>query len=79
MCFAEEKAGSVYGAPARWGDGEALDVAVELKKQTQIRLMRAGAARYLIQNIIFSVTLLSLQSKIHYILLYFKVHKVSLV
>lgn len=53
VCFAEEKAGSVYGAPARWGDGEALDVAVELKNQTKIRLMRAGAARYLIQNIIF--------------------------
>uniref|UniRef100_A0A672P4N6 Bifunctional lysine-specific demethylase and histidyl-hydroxylase n=1 Tax=Sinocyclocheilus grahami TaxID=75366 RepID=A0A672P4N6_SINGR len=42
---AEEKASSVYGAPARWGDGEALDVTVQLKGQTQIRLVRAGAAR----------------------------------
>ncbi|KTG01614.1 hypothetical protein cypCar_00018075 [Cyprinus carpio] len=42
---AEEKASSVYGAPARWGDGEALDVTVKLKGQTQIRLVRAGAAR----------------------------------
>ncbi|KAK7134014.1 hypothetical protein R3I94_015764 [Phoxinus phoxinus] len=41
----EEKAGSVYGAPARWGGGEALNVTVELKSQTKIRLMRAGAAR----------------------------------
>uniref|UniRef100_A0A8C1Q9J1 Bifunctional lysine-specific demethylase and histidyl-hydroxylase n=1 Tax=Cyprinus carpio TaxID=7962 RepID=A0A8C1Q9J1_CYPCA len=42
---AEEKASSVYGAPARWGDGEALDVTVQLKGQTQIRLLGAGAAR----------------------------------
>ncbi|XP_051954124.1 ribosomal oxygenase 1 [Xyrauchen texanus] len=42
---AEEKASSVYGAPARWGDGEAIDVAVQIKGQTQIRLIRAGAAR----------------------------------
>ncbi|XP_051510283.1 ribosomal oxygenase 1 [Myxocyprinus asiaticus] len=42
---AEEKASSVYGAPARWGDGEAIDVGVQIKGQTQIRLIRAGAAR----------------------------------
>ncbi|XP_052391161.1 ribosomal oxygenase 1 isoform X2 [Carassius gibelio] len=42
---AEEKASSVYGAPARWGDGEALDVTVQLKGQTQIRLLGALAAR----------------------------------
>ncbi|XP_016317120.1 bifunctional lysine-specific demethylase and histidyl-hydroxylase NO66-like isoform X2 [Sinocyclocheilus anshuiensis] len=42
---AEEKASSVYGAPARWGDGEALGVTVQLKGQTQIRLLGAGAAR----------------------------------
>ncbi|RXN32234.1 bifunctional lysine-specific demethylase and histidyl-hydroxylase NO66-like protein [Labeo rohita] len=45
MLSAEEKASSVYGAPARWGDGKALDVTVQLKGQTQIRLVRAGAAR----------------------------------
>ncbi|XP_073672603.1 ribosomal oxygenase 1-like [Garra rufa] len=45
MLSAEEKASSVYGAPARWGDGVALDVTVQLKNQTQIRLVRAGAAR----------------------------------
>lgn len=45
LLTAEEKAGSVYGAPARWGDSEALDVAVELKSQTRIKLVRAGAAR----------------------------------
>lgn len=44
-CFVEEQASSVYGAPARWRDGEALDVAVQIKNQTQIRLVRAGAAR----------------------------------
>ncbi|XP_026097179.1 ribosomal oxygenase 1-like isoform X2 [Carassius auratus] len=42
---AEEKASSVYGAPARWGDGLALDVTVQLKGQTQIRLLGALAAR----------------------------------
>ncbi|XP_026097129.1 ribosomal oxygenase 1-like isoform X2 [Carassius auratus] len=42
---AEEKASSVYGAPARWGDGVALDVTVQLKGQTQIRLLGALAAR----------------------------------
>ncbi|KAI7799605.1 bifunctional lysine-specific demethylase and histidyl-hydroxylase NO66 [Triplophysa rosa] len=45
MLTAEEQASSVYGAPARWRDGEALDVAVQIKGQTQIRLVRAGAAR----------------------------------
>ncbi|KAA0708234.1 Ribosomal oxygenase 1 [Triplophysa tibetana] len=45
MLTAEEQASSVYGAPARWRDGEALDVAVQIKSQTQIRLVRAGAAR----------------------------------
>uniref|UniRef100_A0A8C2HR70 Bifunctional lysine-specific demethylase and histidyl-hydroxylase n=1 Tax=Cyprinus carpio TaxID=7962 RepID=A0A8C2HR70_CYPCA len=45
VCFVEENASSVYGAPARWGDGEALDVTVQLKGQTQIRLLGAGAAR----------------------------------
>nr|XP_055042109.1 ribosomal oxygenase 1 isoform X2 [Misgurnus anguillicaudatus] len=45
MLTAEEHASSVYGAPVRWGDGEALNVNVQIKGQTQIRLVRAGAAR----------------------------------
>lgn len=62
LCFVEEKASSVYGAPARWGDGETLDVTVQLKGQTQIRLVRAGAARY--HYTVFSITIISLQSYI---------------
>lgn len=58
LCVVEEKACSVYGAPARWGDGEALDVTVQLKGQTQIRLVRAEAARY--QYTVFSITIISL-------------------
>ncbi|XP_017551174.1 ribosomal oxygenase 1 isoform X1 [Pygocentrus nattereri] len=41
----EEKSSSVYGASARWEDGEAVDVAVRMKGQTKIRLIRAGVAR----------------------------------
>ncbi|KAL7888555.1 hypothetical protein AOLI_G00035290 [Acnodon oligacanthus] len=41
----EEKSSSVYGASARWEDGEAVDVAVHMKGQTKIRLIRAGVAR----------------------------------
>lgn len=62
VCFVEEKASSVYGAPARWGDGEALDVTVKLKGQTQIRLVRAGAARY--QCTVFSITIIRLANLI---------------
>ncbi|KAG9283122.1 ribosomal oxygenase 1 [Astyanax mexicanus] len=45
MLNAEEKASSVYGAPARWEDGEAVNVTVQMKGQTKIRLIRAGVAR----------------------------------
>ncbi|XP_062406441.1 ribosomal oxygenase 1 [Sardina pilchardus] len=40
-----EKASSVYGAPARWEDGEALGLTVHVRPQTRIRLIRAGIAR----------------------------------
>ncbi|XP_030628508.1 ribosomal oxygenase 1 [Chanos chanos] len=45
MLTEAEKQSSVYGAPARWDDGEALDVAVHIKGHTKIRLIRAGIAR----------------------------------
>uniref|UniRef100_A0A4W4F451 Bifunctional lysine-specific demethylase and histidyl-hydroxylase n=1 Tax=Electrophorus electricus TaxID=8005 RepID=A0A4W4F451_ELEEL len=41
----EEKASSVWGAPVRWDDGETVDMAVHIKTQTKIRLLRGGAAR----------------------------------
>ncbi|XP_076874145.1 ribosomal oxygenase 1 isoform X2 [Brachyhypopomus gauderio] len=41
----EEKASSVWGAPVRWDDGEAVDMAIHVKNQTKIRLLRAGVAR----------------------------------
>ncbi|KAL6486679.1 hypothetical protein MHYP_G00060710 [Metynnis hypsauchen] len=41
----EEKSSSVYGASARWEDGEAVDVALHMNGQTKIRLIRAGVAR----------------------------------
>ncbi|KAL2082638.1 hypothetical protein ACEWY4_022456 [Coilia grayii] len=40
-----EKASSVYGAPARWEDGEALGLVIHMRPQTRIRLIRAGIAR----------------------------------
>lgn len=43
-CVAE-KAGSVYGAPVRFEDGEAVDLNTHMKAQTKIRLIRAGIAR----------------------------------
>ncbi|XP_066532221.1 ribosomal oxygenase 1 [Hoplias malabaricus] len=42
---ADEKSSSVYGAPARWEDGEAVGLAAHIKSQTKIRLIRAGVAR----------------------------------
>ncbi|KAB5539983.1 hypothetical protein PHYPO_G00095660 [Pangasianodon hypophthalmus] len=40
-----EKASSVYGAPVRFEDGEAVDLTTHMKAQTKIRLLRAGIAR----------------------------------
>ncbi|KAI5609405.1 ribosomal oxygenase 1 [Silurus asotus] len=40
-----EEASSVYGAPVRFEDGEAVNVNTYMKPQTKIRLMRAGIAR----------------------------------
>ncbi|XP_072543284.1 ribosomal oxygenase 1 isoform X2 [Salminus brasiliensis] len=45
MLSEEEKASSVYGAPARWEDGEAVNVTVRMKGSTKIRLIRGGVAR----------------------------------
>ncbi|XP_046692601.1 ribosomal oxygenase 1 isoform X2 [Silurus meridionalis] len=40
-----EEASSVYGAPVRFEDGEAVNLNTYMKPQTKIRLMRAGIAR----------------------------------
>ncbi|XP_058235183.1 ribosomal oxygenase 1 isoform X3 [Hemibagrus wyckioides] len=40
-----ETASSVYGAPVRFEDGEAVDLKTHIKPQTKIRLIRAGIAR----------------------------------
>ncbi|KAM6953932.1 ribosomal oxygenase 1 [Aplochiton taeniatus] len=45
MLTPEELASSVQGAPARWESGEAVNVAMPIRNQTRIRLIREGCAR----------------------------------
>ncbi|XP_034996629.2 ribosomal oxygenase 1 [Zootoca vivipara] len=40
-----EKALSVYGHPARWGNGDVQNLDVQLKKKTQVRLLQYGIVR----------------------------------
>ncbi|XP_049612676.1 ribosomal oxygenase 1 isoform X1 [Syngnathus scovelli] len=42
---AEEAAGSVHEAPARWEDGSVKDVGAYITSQTRVGLLRAGCAR----------------------------------
>ncbi|XP_077409243.1 ribosomal oxygenase 1 isoform X2 [Vanacampus margaritifer] len=42
---AEEAAGSVHGAPARWEDGSVRDAGACITSQTRVGLLRAGCAR----------------------------------
>uniref|UniRef100_A0AAY4DNW0 Bifunctional lysine-specific demethylase and histidyl-hydroxylase n=1 Tax=Denticeps clupeoides TaxID=299321 RepID=A0AAY4DNW0_9TELE len=41
----DEKTTSVFGAPARWEDGEVVDVEAQIRAQTRIRFIRGGIAR----------------------------------
>ncbi|XP_073413630.1 ribosomal oxygenase 1 isoform X2 [Dendrobates tinctorius] len=40
-----EKSHSVYGAPARWENGDVTDGIIQLEKDTQIRFLRSGIVR----------------------------------
>lgn len=48
VCVAETVS-SVYGAPVRFEDGEAVDLKTHIKPQTKIRLIRSGIARCVCQ------------------------------
>nr|XP_020459648.1 bifunctional lysine-specific demethylase and histidyl-hydroxylase NO66-like isoform X2 [Monopterus albus] len=45
MLTPDELASSVQGAPARWEDGQVIDVGAHINAQTQVRVLRAGCAR----------------------------------